>query len=391
MNYKKYKHMEISQVGMGCYALSGAYGDTDPRAYKKVLEYAFELGVNYFDTAQSYGKIAERTLGEVIKPFREEVCISTKIGMKDGIIPSLSYDHVVKACHRSLETLGTDYIDFYLVHYADPNTPVQETVNALEDLKGDGKIIEYGLSHLSVEDVQDYIRKGDPGMAMMELSAVARTSRNELLPIYVKNNIGSAAFSVTGRGVLSGNYGKECVFQKGDIRSMDPLFHPSQLESALRVVERLKELGRKYDKTPVQTAMGWVLSQPGIVTALTGPSRKEHLEENVGASGWSINKEDLVALDEFFKDEDEYLAREEPLVIKEILTKPLPEDTSAALSDLVYSLECAVTNDIATEKEVLPIFYSLLELRNSGKLTSDKLTEIQSSIRQILYGRNKKV
>ncbi len=386
MNYNKYKHMDISEIGMGCYALSGAYGEVEPRAYKKVLRHAYELGVNYFDTAQSYGKKAERTTGEVIKPFREEVCISTKIGMKNGMKPVLSYEHVIAACDKSLEDLATDYIDFYLVHYADPNTPVQETIDALDDLKADGKIVEYGVSHISVDDARSYMDKGDLGIALLELSAVARSSKDELLPMYSKKDIGSIAFSVTGRGILTGNYGKDSEFDSSDIRNMDPLFHHTRLESAMRVVEKLREMGLKYDKTPVQMAIRWVLSHTCIVSALTGSSRKEHLLENIGASGWRIRREDLTELEVFLKREDEYLAQEEPRVIRRILTTPLSEDTSGAFLDLVYTLECAVTSNMVVEKDVLPIFYRLLGLKKDGDFTSSDLREIQSSIRTVIYG-----
>ena len=107
MRYRSHKGQKVSEVGYGCYSLSGAYGIKDPKAVKKVIVRAHDLGVNFFDTAEGYGN-AERILGEVIKPFRDEVFLSTKVGIKEGLTPNLKKRYVKKACARSLERLSTE-------------------------------------------------------------------------------------------------------------------------------------------------------------------------------------------------------------------------------------------------------------------------------------------
>ncbi len=386
LNYDKYEGKELSEIGMGCYALGGAYGSVNSKRYKEVLERAYDLGVNLFDTADTYGPKAEEILGETVSPFREEINISTKVGVKEGYEADLSYDSVVSACEESLERLDTSYIDFYFVHFDDPDTPVEETVGALEDLKTDGKIDNYGLSHLPIERVKEYVEKGDITISMLELSAVARDSKRELLPFYKKKDIGAFAFSVTGRGILTGRFDEKPEFEPGDIRNMDPLFKYTRFESALRIADKMEDVGGKYDKSSVQVAINWVINQDGIINALTGPSSVEHLEENVGGSGWYLYEEDLEELNSFIDDEEERLEKIEPKLVKKILTGELSEDTETAFNDLVYAMETSITRDMVNEGKIMPIFQKLMSQRKSEKgLTRKGLKSFQKEIKNTIF------
>ena len=116
MKYRKHKDFTVSEVGVGCYALSGVYGVKDVKEFKQMLNRAYDLGINFFDTADAYGD-AERILGEVVKPYRKDVYIATKVGIKESVKPSLSGKYVKAACEKSLERLQTDHIDLYQVHF----------------------------------------------------------------------------------------------------------------------------------------------------------------------------------------------------------------------------------------------------------------------------------
>ena len=385
MDYNDFKGMKISKIGMGCYALSGSYGSVDKSHYKKVLKKAHDLGVNFFDTADTYGDEAEEILGEVVKPFRDEVYISTKVGIREGVKPNLSYDYVKKACQDSLDRLQTDYIDFYLIHFNDPENPKEETIKALEELKDEGKIRHYGVSHISKDNLKEYLDKGNVSVAMMELNAAARTAKNELLPLLKQYDTGGLAFSVTGRGILTGKYGSRPDFEEGDLRRIDPLYKRARLESSLRILDKLKGIGKKYDKTPVQVAIQWVLSQPGIVCALTGPSKIEHLEENIGGSGWTLSADDFDELEYFLEQEDIRLEKEEPSLVKEILYDPLPDDKSKAYTDLIYAIETAITHEMMEQDQVMPYFRRLLSLERSPEgLEKEQLEEVQVKLRDFL-------
>ncbi|MCL0069490.1 aldo/keto reductase, partial [Dehalococcoidia bacterium] len=271
-------------------------------------------------------------------------------------------------------------------------TPVEETVAALEDLVSEGKIRHYGVGHLPVERIETYCQVGNIFSVLMELSAVARDSREKLLPLYRTYGFGAIAFSTTGRGFLTGKFLKEKKFEPGDIRNMDPLFQRESFQSGLRVAERLAKVGRNYGKTPAQVAIAWVLSQQGIICALTGPSTIAHLEENIGGSGWPLSSEDIEDLELFFKQEDVWLERERRSSIRHILSKPLAQEPSKAFVDLVYAIETATLLGLTSEKEVLPIFQELYGMRKAlAEEAVPKLETIRNRLRDVTHIENGEV
>jgi len=384
MNYCKHKDFTVSEIGVGCYSLSGVYGKKDINEFRNMINRAYELGVNFFDTAEAYGN-AEEILGEIVKPYRKNVYIATKVGIKEGMVPNLSEDYIKHACVDSLNHLKTDYIDLYQIHFDDPNTPVENTINALENLKKEGKIRQYGVGHLPADRVKRYFKIGSPFSLLMELSAVAREARERLLPLCKEYNVGAIAFSTTGRGILTGRFQKGKQFEAQDLRNIDPLFQYERYESALRVTEEFVRIGEKYGKTSAQVAINWVLSQTNVICALTGPSTIPHLEENIGASGWSISKDDLVELEIFFSKEDVSLRDTQKKTLERILQSALPEEPFKAFTDLVYAIETAILLDLTTEKDIMPVYQTLLGIyRNLNETTKESLESVQLELKKII-------
>jgi aryl-alcohol dehydrogenase-like predicted oxidoreductase len=384
MQYRTHRGLAISEIGVGCYALGGVYGQVDQREFHAMLRRAYELGVSFFDTAEAYGD-GERLLGEALLPFRQQVLIATKVGVKEGAKPDLSPGYIRRACDASLQALGTDYIDLYQVHFDDPHTPVQETAGVLDDLVAAGKIRRYGLGHLPLEKVTAYFENGKVFSILMELSAAERTSLHTLLPLCRERGAAAIAFSATGRGLLTGRFQEGHTFPPSDLRHMDPLFQRERFHSGLRIAARLAEIAGKYGRTPAQAALAWVLSRPGIVCALSGPSSITHLEENTRASGWSFHTPDLEALDAFLDQEAIWLKRQQRISLEHILAGSLPE-ASAAFVDLVYVIETALALELAQEGQVLPLFYELYALRKTldrpGAL--DKLDGIRQELSRLI-------
>jgi aryl-alcohol dehydrogenase-like predicted oxidoreductase len=276
-------------------------------------------------------------------------------------------------------------IDLYQVHFDDPSTPVSETVEALEQLVDQGKIREYGLGHLPVLRIWEYTQIGSIYSVMMEFNALSREAETELLPFCLEHDLAAIAFSVTGRGLLTGSITTIDKFDPGDIRSIDPQFQRINFESGLRVAEKFDHLGKKYGKTAVQYAIAWALTKPGITCALTGPSSVQHLEENLGGAGWEIAQEDLAALDQFFLEEGQNRIQELGNTVRKILNQPLPEDPEQALIDLVYASEGAIKLKYIRQEDMLPIFLQLIELR--GKLDGHSyktLAEIQQDLASMI-------
>jgi aryl-alcohol dehydrogenase-like predicted oxidoreductase len=387
MEYREQKGFNLSVVGIGCYGLSGVYGQKDTKSYQDVIVRAWEDGVNFFDTAEAYGD-AERILGEAIQPFRQDIYIATKVSPKKGGKPDLSRANILAACEKSLKTLGTDVIDLYQVHFDDPIVPADEVVSVLEELVKQGKIRKYGLGHLPLEKVSQYFEAGDIFSVMMELSPAERGSLNHLLPACRKHGVGGLAFSVTGRGLLSGKYGPETSFEEGDIRRIDPLFQRERFSTGLKIANKLSEVGKRYGKTPVQAAIAWVLAQPGVLTALTGPSRAEHLEENLGGCGWTFSDEDWSELGVFLDHQQSELEAAQRRSIRSILSGELAEQPAAAFTDLVYAMENAIGLGLLREEQVMPLFYELIGLRKSlgESETGRALVDIQGRLRELVAG-----
>ncbi len=379
------KEASISELGLGCYALSGAYGEVDKDRFRETIKRAKRLGITLFDTAETYGEEAERILGEMIKPFRDEVVISTKIGAAaDPKTSPLRYENVKASCERSLERLQTENIDIYFVHFDDPRTEVEETIEALEELKSEGKIKHYGVSHLPEKRIEEYIKKGDVSFCMMELSAASRGSRESLLPLCRNHGVKAIAFSVTGRGLLTGEIDVSNSFEKGDIRNMDALFKKERFRSGIRITEKLGEVGERYDKTPVQVGIRWVLEQEGVVSALTGTSSPDHLEENVGGAGWRLKEEDLEELESFFEKEDGILKKKEEEIVREVLSEKTSKDISKDFEDLVYVMEVADDRNLADQEDYEPIFRKLLTLRKKGELERFDIEEAREKLKEII-------
>ncbi|MEW6107517.1 MAG: aldo/keto reductase, partial [Bacillota bacterium] len=216
MRYNQCRDLRVSEVGVGCYSLAGVYGKKDLDEFARMVRRAYELGVTFFDTADAYGD-AESILGKIVRDFRSEIHIATKVGVVSGASMDLSPARVKKACEESLARLGTDYIDLYQVHFDDPKTPVEDVVGALESLVASGKIRHYGVGHLPADKIARYAEVGRPLSVLMELSAATRDARAKLLPLCREHGMAAIAFSTTGRGILTGTIREGHVFPDGDI------------------------------------------------------------------------------------------------------------------------------------------------------------------------------
>lgn len=380
MEYINHNGLKLSCIGVGCYSLSGVYGRKDVEQIKKVINRAYQLGVNFFDTAEAYGN-AEEILGDTIKTYRKNVIVSTKVGVRENTKPNLSYDYIKSACVNSLKRLNTEYIDIYNVHFNDPDTPVEETIAALRDLIREGKIRKYGLGHLPKERVIEYLKKGEVYSILMELSTVSRKSAEELLPLCREHNVGGIAFSITGRGLLTGKYNKHSTFEKSDIRNLDPQFQHERLEYSLEIMKKLKEIGNRHNMSSVQMAIAWVLSQKGVISGLTGPSTIEHLEENIAGSKLKLDDRESKEIEEFIQEKDRWLKKEEVKTIKNILNNDLVEDREKAFVDLVYCIEVSISNGYVKEQEIMPVYFKLFEMKK--QLNKIKILDLESIKKEV--------
>jgi aryl-alcohol dehydrogenase-like predicted oxidoreductase len=284
-----------------------------------------DLGINFFDTANSYGdranfdrpgippaaerESAEALLGNALRGKRNEVILATKVqervltgpngGGPDG--GGLSRVHIMQMLERSLQRLQTDYIDVYYAHHPDPTTPIDQTLRAIEDLIRQGKIRYFALSQFSAwQTVESVLTAGklgayEPVVNQVSYSMTVRGVEKEVIPACLQYGLGITAFSPLNGGLLAGSKAANRPYS-GNQRwrgSAEPAFSQEQL----RVAEELDRLGDEWGHRPSQLALAWLLTRPAVVSAIVGPGRLETLEESANATAINLSPEQLEKLD----------------------------------------------------------------------------------------------
>ncbi|MEA3351023.1 MAG: aldo/keto reductase, partial [Chloroflexota bacterium] len=219
-----------------------------------------------------------------------------------------------------------------------------------------GKIRRYGISNLPEEGIETFFRNGNITSLMLRFNSVERGARQKLLPLCRAHNVGGIAYSVTGRGMLTGKLPQQPEFEAGDTRNLDPLFQCQRYQSGLRLAAKLAEIGDRYGKTPAQTAIAWVLSHDGVTCALTGPATIAHLEENIDASGWELSVDDLQELEVHFQQEEERLLKVQQASLERILPNPLQQDPLEAFMDIMNVIEIALCLNLVSSEEIFSLY-----------------------------------
>ena len=285
----------------------------DEEPSRPFIRRAIELGVNFFDTADMYSDgLSEEVLGRALSEFarREEVIIATKVYFPTG--PSqnergLSRLHILRSIDSSLRRLGTDYVDLYQIHRWDPETPIEETLEALHDVVKAGKARYIGASSMYAWQFAKALYLADQHgwtrfMSMQNhYNLVYREEEREMLPLCRDQRIGVIPWSPLARGFLAGNRTRE---QWGDtVRAKTDDFAKSMYfqDSDFAVVSRVKTLAEARAVTPAQIALAWLLHRPGITAPIIGVSRMPQLEESVAAVEIQLTQEEISSLEEPYK------------------------------------------------------------------------------------------
>uniref|UniRef100_A0A7C4AKF9 Aldo/keto reductase n=1 Tax=Thermodesulfovibrio aggregans TaxID=86166 RepID=A0A7C4AKF9_9BACT len=262
--------VKIPAVGMGTWGIGGGFipdYSKDKEAIK-ALRKGIELGMSLIDTAEMYGSgHSEEIVGEAIKTFpREKIFIVTKV-----LPENLRYSDLIKAAHRSLKRLKTDYIDLYLIHAPNPGIPIKESMQAMEKLVNDSIVRFIGVSNFNVYQMKQAkaCLSIDIVVNQVEYSLIERKIERDILPYCIKNKITVMAYCPLGRGILPNN-------------------------------KFLKEIGIKYDKTAAQVALNWLIQKKGVV-AIPKAIKIEHITENAESTDWRLSKEDILVIEEHFK------------------------------------------------------------------------------------------
>lgn len=307
--------LDVSAIGFGCWEVGGGYGDVEEAEFGRAVDRALDLGVNCFDTAEGYGMGAsEQALGRALGRRRDEAVIVTKFGMNYRDKPNLrdsSRERVHASIDKSLKNLGTDWVDVYLVHWPDRETPFEETMQALEEVVRAGKVRHVGLSNFKLEEIETCRQAFRVDVVQYGWNMFDRRMQRKILPYCQEHGIGFMAYGSLCFGLLTGTFTEDTDFGSGDWRSrkgnmgsikmFEALFGAETFPRNVRAVEELKRIAAKYHKSLPQLALRWAISHPGVSTALVGCRNIAEVEDNVGAVGWSISATDLAEIDAIFE------------------------------------------------------------------------------------------
>jgi aryl-alcohol dehydrogenase-like predicted oxidoreductase len=307
--------LEVSAIGFGCWEVGGGYGQVEVAEFDRAIARALDLGINCFDTAEGYGMGAsERALGAALGRRRDEAVVVTKFGMNYKDKPNMrdsGRERVMASIEKSLKNLGTDYVDVYIVHWPDRETPFEETMSALDDVVRDGKARFVGVSNFKPEEIDECMRVRRVDVAQYGWNMFDQRMQREILPYCQEHGMGFMAYGSLAYGLLTGTFTEGMDFgtedwrarqgKMGSIRLFDTLFGPESFPRNVRAVDELKGIAARYDKSLPQLALRWSISNPAISTALVGCRTVTEVEDNVGAIGWSIADADLAEIDAVFE------------------------------------------------------------------------------------------
>jgi aryl-alcohol dehydrogenase-like predicted oxidoreductase len=305
--------LQVSAVGFGCWELGGQYGHYDEGEVINAVQRALDLGVNCFDTAEGYGfGRSEELLARALGSRRKDVILVTKFGIyqrDEKWHRDSTRGQALAAIERSLKFLNTDYVDVYLVHWPDRQTPFEEPMAALEEIVQSGKARFVGVSNFKAEEVATCMatRRVDVGQYGYHL--FDRRMEREVFPYCREQGVGMMAYGSLAHGLLTGAFTPQTTFAENDWRRGGrafglSLFTAENFPKNLAVVEELKEIAAHRGKTVLDLALRWVLANPVVSTALVGFRKPAEVEGMLGALDWSLTADEMAAIDAAFRKHD---------------------------------------------------------------------------------------
>lgn len=295
--------MEVSALGLGCMGLSFGLGPaTDKQQAIALIRAAYDKGVTFFDTAETYGPfVNEEVVGEALAPFRDKVVIATKFGFKNGLVTAGldSRPETIRAvAEASLKRLRTDTIDLFYQHRVDPNVPIEDVAGTVRDLIREGKVKHFGMSEAGVESIRRAHAVQPVTALQSEYSLWWREPEQEILPTLEELGIGFVPFSPLGKGFLTGAIDANTKFDSTDFRNIVPRFTPENRAANQTLIDALASIAGKKQATTAQLALAWLLAQKPWIVPIPGTTKLPRLEENLGAVDIELTPDDLRTIEE---------------------------------------------------------------------------------------------
>jgi aryl-alcohol dehydrogenase-like predicted oxidoreductase len=296
----------VSAVGLGCNNFGGR---SDYAATRAVVHQALDLGITLFDTSDTYGEngASEEYLGRALAGRRHDIVLASKFARPmdpEGKLQGASRRYIMSAVEASLKRLNTDYLDLYQQHIADPKTPIEETLRALDDLVRQGKVRYIGCSTLSswqvveAQWVSTHFGLARYVSCQERYSLLDRDLDRELMPVIEAYGLGLIPFSPLANGLLTGKYRRNVPLPAGARLATTPRLAERYLtESNWAVVERLADFCEARGRSLLELALSWLLHRPAVSSVIAGATTPAQVEANVRAANWALSREDMDEID----------------------------------------------------------------------------------------------
>ena len=296
--------LPVSALGLGCMGMSEFYGARNDEESMAVLHRAADLGVTFFDTADTYGAHHnEELIARFLKERKAKAVIATKFGIvrtpgEYARTLDNSPEYAKTACEASLRRLGVEHIDLFYVHRVDTKRPIEEVMFALSKLVESGEIGHIGLCEVSAATLRRAHAVHPVTAVQTEYSLWSREAEQEVLPTCQELGIGFVPYSPLGRGFLTGTYDQNTQFETDDFRSNLPRFSPENIEANTSIVNLLRQLATAKACMPAQIALAWLLSKGDNIVPIPGTKRMNYLEENIAAADIVLSAAETLKLEE---------------------------------------------------------------------------------------------
>lgn len=300
--------IKVHPIALGTNFVGGynLYGDVNEEEGKQTVRDALDAGVTMLDTAFIYGpRRSEELIGEVLKEYkREDIVIATKAAQREldngDMVIDNSPEFLKQAVDDALDRLQTKYIDLFYIHKPDEDTPKDEAVEALYEMKEQGKIKAIGVSNFTVEQLAEANKNNHVDVIQNEYNLFSREAEDEMLDYTSANKITFIPFFPLAAGLLAGKYDENTEF--ADLRSNLPFYQEDQFKDNLKKVEKLKEFAKKYDEDTAQIVLAFYLTRPSLDVIIPGAKKGGQIKANMRAADIELDPEDVEYIDEIFKN-----------------------------------------------------------------------------------------
>ena len=302
------KSLEVSAVGLGCMGFTHAYGKPSNESEAiKAIQYAFETGYTFFDTAECYigetegGRISynEELVGKALAPYRNKVKIATKFGVKHEnrqLITDSTPETIRKSVEGSLKRLNIDVIDLYYQHRIDSKVEPETVAEVMKDLHKEGKILYWGISEAN----EEYLRRAHavfPVTCIQNRFSMMARWHEKLFPVLEELNIGFVAFSPLANGILSDVFSKGEKFEKEDYRSVMPQYSEEAFEKNKELFELIRKIAQEKSATPAQISLAWMLCKKPYIVPIPGSRKIYRIKENFDSTSINLSSNEIAIID----------------------------------------------------------------------------------------------